>query len=186
MTTQAVALREAIIARVTALGDYARVRRTPPIPINPAELPVFSVWIDAETLVPDGDENVGPLQFVNDVTIMLSDVRGFSDPLSLDGKIDAQIDRIEAALFTDPDFTRFDAEEGLFESVERIVRRRYFPQDGETYFAELRTAITFRTRTAFEPVIPDDLNGVDVTARPAGASERTPAIGIRINLPRQP
>lgn len=60
----------------------------------------------------------------------------------------------------------------LFEAVTGIVRRWVFPKDGETYFAELRLEITFESRSAFPPVVEDDLESIRVTtAFPLGGDQ---------------
>lgn len=79
--------------------------------------------------------------------------------------------------------------DALFEGVMGATRRWMFPQDGETYFAELRLEITFRTRADYPPVITDDFELLRVTtAFPAGGSAdqvaATPQIVRSYDIPQ--
>lgn len=164
MTTAATRLREAIITRLAELPGYNdEIRRTPNPQLQPDKLPSLSVYITGERLTPDGDDNAGPPAFESEITIAISDVRGFEHPTVLDGSVDAAVDLIEATLLTDMSFVGF-GENAFFEAVTGITRRRMFPQNGETYFAELRLEMTFMLRVGFDPVITDDLEQVEITS----------------------
>ena len=182
MTTAATAIREAVHTRLAGLPGYASRNRTPVPQIQVEDLPALSVFIMGERLTPDGDDNAGTLDFESSVTLGVSVVRGFADPAVLDGSIDADVDAIEARLLTDPTFARF-GQDALFEAVTGLTRRRLYPQDGETYLAELRLEITFRTRVTFEPAIADDFARLDVTARQLGRPTTSPPIRGRVTLP---
>jgi hypothetical protein len=70
----------------------------------------------------------------------------------------------------------------LFESVDQVTRRTVFPQDGETYFAELRIELTFlTTRREYPPIITDDLETIHVisTAFPPD----TPKVEAEYDIP---
>ena len=194
MSTDALRIRDAIVDRLRVLpGLPVMTLRTQPVPqLQEDELPGLLVVIMGETLSPDGDANTGEPHFEADITIGISIVEGYDTPERIDGDIDAMITLIENALLTDPTFVRgvdpakaLDDPERypLFEAVTRIQRRRLFPQEGEMYLGELRVEITFFKRISFEPVIPDMLEHVVITARPAGAGPGTPPIGFTIDIP---
>jgi hypothetical protein len=183
MTTAATAIREAIIERLSDLPGYKALPRRVPLPqLQPSDLPRLSVFIMGERLTPDGDANEGDIRFVSEITIGISDMRGFATPDVLEGQNDTAVDMIEARLLCDPEFTEMDPD-GLFEAVTGITRQRVYPQDGETYFAELRLQMVFQKRVEFAPEILDTLRRVAVTTRPASSTDDVPPIKTRINLP---
>ena len=89
---------------------------------------------------------------------------------------------LQPALLTDPTFVSLGAD-ALFESVERVTRRRLFPKDGEAYFAEVRIEFTFLHRVVFEPVVDDDYAGATVTAKPLGFDADAPYTKFTIDPP---
>lgn len=173
MTSRSTQIRDAIVDRLLAMVDvetrqpFTKVTKAQTPTLQPFDLPMAQCFVIAETLTPDGDSNAGEPNFVADATIAVSIIRGFEDPDVLDGRIDADIDAVEASLLTDPQFVRF-GQGALFESVERIQRRRLFHKEGETYFAELRTEITFRYAIAFDPIIPDAFAEAHITGKTPG------------------
>lgn len=172
--TQAATIRDAIVSRVKALQVGTAPKVAPrfkhvqddPLPqLQPDTFPAAAVFILSEEMSPDGDGNEGPIKFVSDATIAISIARGGGTVKDLSGKVDDDADVILAALFEDPEFTQF-GDDALFESVERIERRRIFPQEGEAYFGELRLAITFRSRVEYAPRLVNDYEGSTVEVRP--------------------
>lgn len=179
MTTEATKLRETIIARLKTLPGYRGPIRRQRVPqIQPADLPQLSVVITAERLNPDGDANAGIPSFKSDITIGITDVRGFATTPELDAQQDDAVDLIETAILCDPAIV------SSVEGVASLTRTRTFPQEGETYFAALRLDITFETTVMFEPNIPDDFKGVLVTSRPAGSRGDQPAVTVTIDAPQ--
>lgn len=176
-------IRDAIIARLGDItGKYKKVRKTPVPPLQPDQVPALLVFVMDCVGSPDGDGNAGPIAFLQSDTIAISVVRGFDDPEVLEGALDAEVDDIKTRLLTDPYFTQAGPS-ALWESIATINRRWYFPKSGETYFAELRLEITFRSREVFEPAIVDDFHGVSMTARPL-ANPNAPLISKHFNPPQ--
>lgn len=173
MTTRSTQIRDAIASRLEAMVDgmnapsFAKVTRAQMPTLQPGDLPQAQCFVISEILTPDGDSNAGPPSFDADATIAVSIIRGFDDTDVLSGQIDADVDAVETALLTDPTFVRFGPS-GLFQSVERIQRRRLFPKDGETYFAELRLEITFRYTVTFDPTVPDAFIEARITGKTPG------------------
>jgi len=180
--TRATLIRDAIADRIEAKGWFVSVQREQMPTLQPADLPLAQVYIMQESMTPDGDSNVGAPGFVAETVIGVSVLRGFDDPKTMAGRIDLDCDEIETALLTDPTFVSLDAD-ALFESVERITRRRLFPKDGEAYFAEVRIEFTFLHRVVFEPVVDDDYAGATVTAKPLGFDTDAPYTKFTIDPP---
>lgn len=167
MSSHGIVIRDAIIARAEAMQEGAtiqmwnKVNKQPGGTMQPDEMPTLGVFTMRERMIPDGDGNAGPLQFIHDVTIGLSIALKESNPDNADAALDAKIEALLTKLFGDPSFVSF-APGALFESIEQIDRTRIFPDKGEAYYVEGRVAITFRYRTYWEPVIPDNLEKVHV------------------------
>ncbi|MBP2494709.1 hypothetical protein ABID82_006949 [Methylobacterium sp. PvP062] len=194
MPSPSTQIRDAIVARLTGQTwlPVKAIRKQPRPQIQPANLPALLVILVDETETPEDEANIGPTRFISEVTVGISVVIGHQPPEQLDADLDDIVDRIRSHLLTDPTFVRGvdrskdedDPERyPLFEAVSKVRRGRVFPQDGETYFAEGRLEITFLARTNYEPVIPDLLEHVVITARPASAGPGTPPIGLTIDLP---
>lgn len=187
MTTDAAKIRDAIIERLKALrvgsGPRFKIVQADPQPqLQPENRPGAAVFIASETMLPEGDGNAADLRFVCDAYIAIKISRAVGKVPDLSGAIDADADAIFVALFTDPDFTTLDPDKALFESVERIERKREFPNEAEAYVADLLLVIQFRYRTSIEVRIPDDYKGADVTVRPF-ANPDAPGIQARWNAP---
>ena len=174
MSSVAVALRDRIVATVERFWRFSPVSKTSMPQLQPEALPWCGVFIAREVMTPDGDGNAGEPRFVSDVTIAISVVRGFQDTATLDGRIDQDFADMLAGLLCDPAFVAF-GDDQLFESVERVDTRRLYPMQAETYFAELRMEMTFRTRIGFPPNVPDDYRRLRVTTRPYGHDD-APAV----------
>jgi hypothetical protein len=148
-------------------------------------LPACRVFIVSETMAPDGDANAGEPAFESTIVIAVSVIRGFGDPVALAGDIDKDVDCIETLLLTDPTFVRFGPD-ALFESITQIRRQRIYPQDGETYFAQLRLEMSFLSRVSYPPNIKDDFRSIKITGRPLRGLPNDEAIlpvGADFDLP---
>lgn len=194
MTSSSTRIREAIIERLEDQEwlPVRTLRRQPMPQIQDTSLPALLVIVADETETPEDEANIGPPRFISETVIGISVVTSQDTPEQLDADLDDLIDRIRSHLLTDPTFVRgIDRSKGeddperypLFEAVSRVKRGRFFPQNGSTYLAEGRLELTFLFRTNYEPVIPDMLEHVVITARPAGAGPGTPPIGLTIDLP---
>ncbi|MCX4195106.1 hypothetical protein OMR07_05585 [Methylobacterium organophilum] len=168
MTTAAWDIREAIIERLSDLPGYKALPRRVPLPqLQPSDLPRLSVFIMGERLTPRGDAGASAPSFTCEITIGISDMRGFAATDVIDGQNDAAVDAIEERLLCDPSFTQ-KGPDALFEAVTGITRERRYPQDGETYFAELRLTMTFRVGFDYPPIVPDRFKDMAVTAKRPG------------------
>jgi hypothetical protein len=175
VSSQSIIIRDQIVSRLqaaTALAPYGKIRKTPLPQAQPSDLPILSVFVMNEQSSRDGE---GYPQFERNITIGISVVRGFEDPVTLDGEIDGDIALIENTLLTDPTFVG-KTPQGYFESVEGMTCRRLFPQVAETYVCELRLEMTFKTRVDFDPIVVDDFKKMVVDTKPLDTSDNTPLI----------
>jgi hypothetical protein len=175
VTSPAIQIRDAIVDRLSAASvsrPYGKIRKTPLPQAQPTDLPLLSVFIMSENATRDGE---GYPQFETSITIGISVIRGFDDPVTLEGAIDEDINLVETALLTDPTFVKH-APDSLFESIESMKRTRLYPQDGETYFCELRLEMVFLARVVFVPVVPDDFEKMIVETKSLDTSDNTPLI----------
>jgi hypothetical protein len=185
LTTIATQIREAIFTRVSSLQTvqgYKTIRRILMPQLEPGDLPCASVAILTENLSPDGDANAASPHYFGEVTIGIGISRGFSDPVTITGQIDTDVDAIEAGLLTDPTFI-VKGRNALFEAVSRISRKRIYAQEGETYFCELRLELTFDIRIDYQPIIPDAFELMVVTLQPNNDTSAPPVV-IDINIPQ--
>lgn len=172
MTTEATQIRDAIFTRLSRLAGYKKFRKTPVPQLQRNQLPALSVYTPTEDWSPPEEIAFqGEPRFINHATISISVMRGFDDPVVLEGLIDADMDAIENTLLTDATF--IGGEDQLIEGIVRIQRRRAYPLDGEAYFAELRLDITFQFQTFWPPVVPDAFTSVKVSIEPNGDAAAT-------------
>lgn len=71
---------------------------------------------------------------------------------------------------------------GLFEAVSQVTRRHFFPQQGETYFVELRLEMTFQVRVNFDPVVPDWYLKMRLKTQQLSADPDSPQINTVIDV----
>ena len=179
MTTIATQIRDAIFTRVSTLTGYTKFQREPVPNIAPADVPVVTVFILSENLTPDGDPNAGAPKFEAIATIAVSVLRGFSDPVTLDGQIDVDLDAIENLLLSDPTFVGWGPHVPVpFESVMGIRRQRIYHKDAEAYFIEARLEFQFLNRVYYPPNITTGLTEITV-ANPAAPT----VLDLDITLP---
>lgn len=163
MTTFATQIRDAIFTRVSTLTGYTKFQREPIPTVNPTDVPVVTVFVLAENLTPDGDANAGAPKFIVLTTIAVSVLRGFSDPVTLDGQIDIDLDTIENLLLSDPTFVGWGLHVAVpFEAIVNIKRERIYHKDAEAYFIEARLELQFQTRIFYPPNIVTPLTEVTI------------------------
>lgn len=184
--TTATMIRDAIFDRLTSNDyPYNTVRKIPVPQLQSDRLPALTVFVLQGRSAPDGEANVGQPRFVNSDTIAISIARGFEDPVLLEGRVELEIDSILNKILTDPTFINFGPNP-LFESVTGITRHWVFPQDGETYFIELRVEITFEYRVEYPPVVEDEfkLLGIRTVFPNGGDPESTQQIVAEYDIPQ--
>ena len=153
------------------------VRKTRMLRVQTELLPYLGVYIADETMVPDGDSNAGNVRFIHTTRIGFSVMIANNDPVIAELQVDAAFWRIMNRLWTDEYITNvlstYDPATGTetpdntrFEGVERGQRRHVFGNAGlnnETPLAELQYDVTIKHRTTWSPIIPDDLEEIDIT-----------------------
>jgi hypothetical protein len=159
-TSRSIQIRDAIFERITGLtGVYKTLRKTPMPTLQPADLPACSVFIDREDKTSDGSPNIGAIKYIVEATIIIGVMRGFNDPVFMEGGLDDDFLTIEHLLLTDASFTK-RGPGGLFEAIPSTSRRWRYEQTGEAYFAEMRLEMPFRFRQMFVPLVPDKLKTI--------------------------
>jgi hypothetical protein len=183
--SDAVFIRDAARDRLKAAPAFKAVgltvtrwRKSPLRQIQPAELPVGSVYFLSEAANADGDENVGAPEFKNEVTLGISVAVAVSDDDERQDTLDAAFSAAISALLNDGTFV------ALVEGVTRYDRTHaegLAGANGETPYAEMRLRITFTFRTVYPPVATVPLEQVGVTVEP-GADAGAPTLTEQFNL----
>lgn len=162
MNTQATEIRDAIYALLLPLPGFKTVRKVAQRQIQPEETPCLTVYRADEVLMADEDASAGPPHFVHEATYNISVIRGFDDPVVLDGQSDADMDLIQETLLRSATLI------GMFEGISSIRRSHAWPQQGDAYYIELRMEMTVQYRSSWDPIIPDDFLTASVTLAPGG------------------
>lgn len=174
MSTLSVQIRDAAFQRITnAIATFKETRKIPFPTLQPDHVPALGVFLLREQYSPDGDAGVGPPRYVAEATIAAAVVDLSSKSSVLDGSIDTSVDLILDTLLCDPTFLDLrDSVTGnpIIESIPQITRTTRFPKEGETYYCEVSLQMTFRFRCFFEPLAPNTLTTVAVTAEPFGTA----------------
>lgn len=177
MSTQAAQIRDAIYDLLMPLPGFVKVRKVVQRQLQPEETPCITVLRGDENLAADEDATAGPPHFVHDATFHVSIIRGFDDPVVLDGRSDDDMDLVQETLLRNPDLI------GMFEGIVAIRRSHAWPQVGDAYYVELRLELTVQYRSEWEPIIPDDFQTAEITIVPFGDVEASQITTI-IDLPQ--
>ena len=176
MTTDATAIRDAIFVLLQTLPGYTRVRKTPVRQLQPTDCPALTIVMGDEVANADEDATAGPPHFVHEATYHVSVLRAFDDPDTLDGKIEDDCAAIQNLLLRNVGLNQ------MIEGITSMRRSRAFPQQGETYFVELRLELTVQFRTIWNPVTPDAFTGMDVDSLPVGATVYPPSEPVHLTI----
>lgn len=146
-------------------------RKTRRMPIQGLDqIPFLGVYIVDETMLPDGDANIGCIRFSHTARIGFSVIHAGNEPVALEKQIDADYLRIMRLLWTDAKLMNVlhnTNPEGVgAESIVRGTRRHIFGATGannETPFAELQYEVNCYSRSEWYPDITDMLEEIDIT-----------------------
>jgi len=176
--TFATAIRDGALSRLQAAPPSgvvaANITTTPLPPMQGAAVPAMRVLLLSEDMTPDGDYNVAEPKFIHDASIGLSAVSVADSEGETETNIDAIVNDALATLICDGTFME------LFEGITAIRRTYSFPNQGESYFAEVRLQMTVRFRTVWPPNAPYALDEIDVYPVPAFGP--APTIPILVNI----
>lgn len=180
MTTEIAAIRDQLLALVDGIKDargIATVRKTPVLQVDEQDLPIVSVFIGDDNAEADEDATAGPPHFVHQTTYHLTVLRNFATGDTLDGLVDDDMDAIQNAVLRDPTFN------AMIEGVLSMRRSRSFPTGEKgTVFAEMRFEMTVQVRTTWQPIIPDELEGIDAVSLPVGAEDNTDPLHLSFDV----
>jgi hypothetical protein len=170
--TWAFDIRDAFYNVVTPdsfFSSYTK-RKTKMLQVQPDQLPYLGIYIVDESMVPDGDANVGMIRFCHTTRIGFSVIDANNDPDVAEKQVDAAYQRLMVLLWTDLKLMNvlqtLNPEGVLIESITRGTRRHVFGNTGlnnETPFVELQYEVSAFYRTEWWPDITDDLQEIDVT-----------------------
>ena len=156
MSTQAAEIRDKIYELLLPLPGFVKVRKVAQRQLQPEETPAITIVRGEETMNHDGDPNVGEPRFMHDATFHISIMRGFDDPLVLDGRSDDDLDLILQTLLTDQSFV------AMMEGILSIRKSTAWPQQGDAYYVELRVEIAVQFRSFWEPVVVNDFRSMTI------------------------
>lgn len=168
-----IVIRDMLLAKLKAAPFFAKFtfRKSRQLPGQPDQLPFLGVYIISEDMTPEGDPNMGEIDFIHDLKLGFSVAIVNNDPEACEEKLDQSFWAIMNTLWRDqylmnmidtsaypggvsnPDNTRI-------ESVLRGSRRHVFGttlQNNETPIGEMRYEATVRYRASYPPIITDDL-----------------------------
>ena len=164
MSAHSAAIRDAILTLLAPMPGYAKVRKVVQRQLQPEETPCITVFRGEETMNHDGDPNVGEPRFMHEAIFHVTVMRGFEDPMVLDGRADDDMDAILEILLCN------QALVAMAEGILSIRKSTAWPQIGDAYYVELRLEITMRYRSFWEPVVPNDFRTMSVMV---GADPKT-------------
>jgi hypothetical protein len=158
VTSPAVEIRDTAHALLEKLVGYKQVRKARVPTYQPDDLPCLSVFILNERGTGD-DAFHGEPHFEVRSTIGISAVFSLASPEELEVLLDTASTQIKDTLFRNPKFVR------LLQGISGFTRTHSFPQQGETYFAELRFEIDCVFYDSFQPIIEDDFETLHLETR---------------------
>lgn len=166
--TPATYIRDQVFDRIKTLYAWKVTRKVPTVTTQGDQFPRLGVYLVRETENPDGDANVGPPRYVDEVVIAISVMDALSKPEVLEGSVDVLIDGIKNKLLQDITFVSLKDANGVFmlDSIPTISRTYNFPNNGETYYIECRLQMSFRFNVQYEPLTPNAFKTLYVDARP--------------------
>lgn len=170
MSTLAVIIRDAAFTRLQGMtvnsAPFVSTRKAPMLTVQNDQIPALGVYIAEEVETADGDADVSIPRYSNELTLAISMTFDASDPVVMDGNLDAAIGAAKELLLCDPTFLdlRFTDNSPIIEGVPRMRRATNYYHDGETYYAEARINIVFQYRSMYPPVGGVPLNTIVVVA----------------------
>lgn len=189
MSQLATYIRDQAYNRLTS-GNIAvnwKSQRKIPLPtLQSEQLPALAVYVQSETMNPDGDDNVSVPSYIVDAVLSISVFDSAEKPEVLAGALDPLVDLIEDTLLQDITFVSLKDANGTFviESFPQIRRSYSYPQAGESYYMEARLSLTVRFRAQFIPVTPTPLTDVMVDVQPFDQTVQSPNYVSDIVLPQ--
>jgi hypothetical protein len=172
--TFATVIRDGAYSRLQAANPgVTTFRKTPLPPVQPAtQLPSLGVYF-TEQMTPEGDYDVGEPKFFHEVTLYFSAVDSADAQGLNEEALDAIVNNIMTTLLCDGSFMM------LFEGVTSMRRGYFYPEAGDTYFAEVRLAMTIVFRTNWPPEAPNAFLEMDVYPVPSFDGSTAPAIVVQ-------
>jgi hypothetical protein len=177
-------IRDTLYAKTVTLPFFAgfKSRRSKQLPIQEPILPYLGVYILAEDMPPDGDDNAGEIRFIHLLRIGWQVIIENNDPLATELKLDKAFWAI-MSLWTDAHLTNFwvsdMTDNTRIEGVARGTRRHVLDNIGSNQqpIAELEYVATIKYRTSWPAYVTDTLDEIRVQVVPLAADGTVPPPG---------
>jgi hypothetical protein len=177
-------IRDTLYAKTVTLPFFAgfKSRRSKQLPIQEPILPYLGVYILAEDMPPDGDDNAGEIRFIHLLRIGWQIIIENNNPLQSELTLDKAFWAI-MSLWTDAKLTNMwqsDMVDGTrIEGISRGTRRHVWDNVGSNQqpIAELEYVATIKYRTCWPALVTDTLDSIHIQAVPLAADGTVPPPG---------
>jgi hypothetical protein len=177
-------IRDAMFAALVPLPFFAsfKARRSKQLPIQEPILPYLGVYIIGEEMPGDGDWNAGDIRFIHDLRLGFQVIIENNDPVAAELKLDEAYWTIMNGLWANNDLTNMIEstmpDNTRIEGVPRGSRSHVWGSIGANQqpIGELEYIATVRYRTAWFPVITDDLDQIHVEIVPLADDGTVPDV----------
>lgn len=172
-------IRNRFLAEALVLPYFASFnwRVTSGVPIMPESLPFLACYLGDESMVPRGERSAGPLEFIVTARFLWSCMIAESDKEEAERRLDGAYVALLEGLLRNPALVSFgdttDYDTGIatgynaridgFQRHDKRVRWGTPFHNNETPVAELQYEMTVSYDRIFSPILPHDLEEIDVT-----------------------
>lgn len=176
MTPEAIAIRDAAKTLLDDNGGLFKQVSINPVDVEPDDqLPSLMVMAWREQARADGDGVSGEPHFVHDLSLVFSFKVKANAREATPAPLYKRMRWVLNKLLTSPAWlANIEGVTGYSSSVA-------IPRDGETWFAQGTIEMQVQFRTRWEPIVPDDYMGTDMTVRPLGHDAHTPEIKVTLD-----
>jgi hypothetical protein len=157
MPSSPLQMRDATYDRLKLLPPFdGRVHKILTYPTIDAELPVLCIAFGSDRASSEGEGNQGPPHFIHAFTLVISIIDAAESAWVLDASVMDKAEQMRAMLLTDPTWVN------VSEGIDGIVTDVRYPQPGASPLCEVRTQITMRTRSWWEPMPQPPFMEIDI------------------------
>lgn len=138
---------------------FTEVRSTPKVISGAENLPLLSVMILSEVREAEGDYSAGEPHFTCRLTLGILAQVAASEEVSQELQLERVSGAIDTYLLRNPDFIN------MTEGVISSTRRNVYAVAGDAGHAQVQYELVLGYRTRLEPIIPDELDVINVRTR---------------------
>lgn len=150
-------IRDATIARVTALTGFTNVFGNRVRPTKSDMLPLACIWHMGDRTDPWGEANVGPVRLDHTLAMAIDVMVKAGKEEDLNAEIVGIVEPIRLALLTDPSWR------GLAEAVTKADVHYSYPDEGGFLYARGVIEFELKFRSEWTPAAPNDFRGMNLT-----------------------